>query len=310
MPVAVAAENLVKIYPKTNKNSAKTALESLSLSIPQGSMFALLGPNGAGKSTFINIIAGLCRKTSGVVTIDGLNIDIDRIESKRRIGIVPQEINVDAFFSPREALELHAGLYGVPTKQRRTMEILEALGLLDKADAYARSLSGGMRRRLMVAKALVHNPKILILDEPTAGVDVELRQQLWAYVRELHRQGTTVILTTHYLEEAETLCDEVAIINKGAIVARDSMSNLLSKVQHKTMTLQLSEAIPSLPVGLTSIGFDLDENHLRANLTYDPQLQRMDDILKTLAENPVPLKDMSIAAPNLEDIFLAYTRIH
>ncbi|MCA3269090.1 MAG: ABC transporter ATP-binding protein [Thalassospira sp.] len=308
MTAAIQAENLVKIYSKSAKSAEKKALEGLSLTIPKGSMFALLGPNGAGKSTFINILAGLARKTSGRVVIDGLDIDADRIESKRRVGIVPQEINIDPFFTPREALEMHAGLYGVPAKQRRTDEILAALGLADKANAYARSLSGGMRRRLMVAKALVHTPPILILDEPTAGVDVELRQQLWAYVRELNRGGTTVVLTTHYLEEAEELCDTVAIINKGALVALDSVPNLLAKVQHKTLVVQLMEPIAALPEVLLAEGFTLDAKGLKASLSYDPAVKPMDGILRVLSSAALPFRDMSIAAPSLEDVFLAVTK--
>ncbi|MCE2965886.1 MAG: ABC transporter ATP-binding protein [Alphaproteobacteria bacterium] len=308
MTAAIQAENLVKIYSKSAKSAEKKALEGLSLTIPKGSMFALLGPNGAGKSTFINILAGLARKTSGRVVIDGLDIDADRIESKRRVGIVPQEINIDPFFTPREALEMHAGLYGVPEKKRRTDEILAALGLSDKANAYARSLSGGMRRRLMVAKALVHTPPILILDEPTAGVDVELRQQLWAYVRELNRGGTTVVLTTHYLEEAEELCDTVAIINKGALVALDSVPNLLAKVQHKTLVVQLTEPIAALPEVLLAEGFTLDAKGLKASLSYDPAVKPMDGILRVLSSAALPFRDMSIAAPSLEDVFLAVTK--
>ena len=308
MTAAIQAENLVKIYSKSAKSAEKKALEGLSLTIPKGSMFALLGPNGAGKSTFINILAGLARKTSGRVVIDGLDIDADRIESKRRVGIVPQEINIDPFFTPREALEMHAGLYGVPEKKRRTDEILAALGLSDKANAYARSLSGGMRRRLMVAKALVHTPPILILDEPTAGVDVELRHQLWAYVRELNRGGTTVVLTTHYLEEAEELCDTVAIINKGALVALDSVPNLLAKVQHKTLVVQLTEPIAALPEVLLAEGFTLDAKGLKASLSYDPAVKPMDGILRVLSSAALPFRDMSIAAPSLEDVFLAVTK--
>lgn len=308
MTAAIQAENLIKIYPKSAKSSEKKALEGLSLTIPKGSMFALLGPNGAGKSTFINILAGLARKTSGRVVIDGLDIDTDRIESKRRVGIVPQEINIDPFFTPREALEMHAGLYGVPVKKRRTDEILTALGLADKANAYARSLSGGMRRRLMVAKALVHTPPILILDEPTAGVDVELRQQLWAYVRELNRGGTTIVLTTHYLEEAEELCDTVAIINKGALVALDSVPNLLAKVQHKTLVVQLTEPLAVLPDVLLAEGFTLDATGLKASLSYDPAVKPMDAILRVLSSAALPFRDMSIASPSLEDVFLAVTK--
>ncbi|HSV28294.1 MAG TPA: ABC transporter ATP-binding protein, partial [Candidatus Omnitrophota bacterium] len=221
---AIAAEGLRKVY--NGKNGAKIALDGVSLAIPRGSFFGLLGPNGAGKSTFINILAGLVKKTEGHVTVWDRDIDRDPRGAKAAIGVVPQELNLDPFFTPRELLDVQAGMYGVPRAERRTMEILEAVGLADKADSYARTLSGGMRRRLLVAKAMVHTPPVLILDEPTAGVDIELRQNLWAYVRELNARGTTVVLTTHYLEEAEELCDQIAIINRGKLVAQDTTRNL------------------------------------------------------------------------------------
>ncbi len=224
---AIEINNLSKTYQKTSKSSAKQALGSINLKIKKGSFFGLLGPNGAGKSTIINILAGLVNKTSGEVRICGIDIDKNQQKSKFKIGIVPQELIIDPFFNVRETLEIYAGYYGIKKSQRRTDEIIEALGLKDKAKSAPRSLSGGMRRRLLVAKALVHSPEILVLDEPTAGVDVELRNQLWNYVKNLNQQGTTILLTTHYLEEAEELCDEIAIINHGSVIACDKKSNLM-----------------------------------------------------------------------------------
>ena len=217
---AIEVRGLRKIY-EASRGVAKEALKGVDLDVPAGSIFGLLGPNGAGKSTFINILAGLVIKTSGSVRIWGFDQDVNPRQSRAAIGVVPQELNLDAFFTPAQALEVQAGLYGVPKAERRTMEILQAVGLADKSDAYSRTLSGGMRRRLLVAKALVHAPAVLVLDEPTAGVDIELRQMLWSYVKELNASGTTIILTTHYLEEAEEMCDRIAIINHGEVVACD-----------------------------------------------------------------------------------------
>ncbi|MHB8530113.1 MAG: ABC transporter ATP-binding protein, partial [Caulobacteraceae bacterium] len=216
---AIEAKGLFKTYPATKASPAMAALKGIDLAIPRGSIFGLLGPNGAGKSTFINILAGLTKKSSGKVFIWGRDIDERPREARAAIGVVNQEIAADPFFTPRESLDVQAGLYGVPARERRTDHLLAALGLSDKGGAYVRQLSGGMKRRLMVAKAMVHNPPVLILDEPTAGVDVELRRQLWNYVVALNHQGVTVVLTTHYLEEAEELCDTIAIINRGEVVA-------------------------------------------------------------------------------------------
>ena len=219
---AVEVRGLNKIYRPSGKTEANHALIDVDLAIPRGSLFGLLGPNGAGKSTLINILAGLVNKTSGQAAVWGYDIDRDARQSRAAIGVVPQELNIDPFFTPRDLLELQAGLYGVPPGERRSDEILAALGLTEKAHAYARTLSGGMRRRLMVAKAMVHNPPVLVLDEPTAGVDIELRLKLWNQVEEMNRSGTTVLLTTHYLEEAEELCDRIAIINHGRVIACDT----------------------------------------------------------------------------------------
>ena len=226
---AIEVENLEKVYAASGKMPEKRALKSISLKIPRGSIFGLLGPNGAGKSTFINILAGLTRKSSGLVKVWGMDIDIDHRRARAAIGVVPQELNIDPFFTPFELLEIHAGLYGVPTARRRTLEILEAVGLLDKAEAYARTLSGGMRRRLMVAKALVHTPPVLVLDEPTAGVDIDLRRQLWAHVRELNARGVTILLTTHYMDEAEQLCQRLVVMDQGRIVEEGNHETLLRR---------------------------------------------------------------------------------
>jgi ABC-2 type transport system ATP-binding protein len=308
MTAAIQATALSKTYTSSNKMPPKLALDNITITIPKGSFYGLLGPNGAGKSTFINILSGMARKSSGTVIIDGLDIDTHRTESKKRLGVVPQELNVDPFFTPFEALEIYAGLYGVPKKQRRTMEILTALGLSDKANAYARSLSGGMRRRLMVAKALVHTPPILILDEPTAGVDVELRQQLWEYVRGLHAGGTTIVLTTHYLEEAEQLCDTVAIINKGKVVTAAPTRDLLAQVKGKNLTLVFAEAVTSLPLTLIERGFSLSTNGMQAYCSFSPQTTPVGQVLEALNGTHLPIADISVKEPKLEDVFLELTR--
>ena len=236
---AIEIRGLKKTYRGTRGAPEKHALKGIDLDIPAGSIFGLLGPNGAGKSTMINIMAGLVTKTSGSVEIWGFDQDENPRQSRAAIGVMPQELNLDPFFSPRGALEVQAGLYGVPKAQRRSDEILEMVGLSDKAEAYARTLSGGMRRRLLLGKALVHHPQILVLDEPTAGVDIELRQMLWTNIRKLNEErGMTIILTTHYLEEAEEMCDEIAIINHGAVVARDRTDRLLGQLDGKCMVIE------------------------------------------------------------------------
>jgi len=250
---AVRLRGVAKTYGKGGAG-AKQALAGVDLDIPRGSLFGLLGPNGAGKSTLINIMAGLVLKTAGTVEVWGADIDKDPRRVRASIGVVPQELNIDPFFTPRQSLELLAGLYGVPPRERRTKEILAALNLTDKAEAYARTLSGGMRRRLMVAKAMVHNPPVLVLDEPTAGVDVELRQQLWAHVRRLNEAGTTVLLTTHYLEEAEQLCDRIAIISHGKLIACDTTAALLRRLDHKELVFQLAADLAAVPAPLLRFG--------------------------------------------------------
>jgi ABC-2 type transport system ATP-binding protein len=239
---AIRIESLCKTYA-----GGKRALDDVSFDVPRGQIFGLLGPNGAGKSTLINILAGLVVKTSGKVSIWGFDIEQHPRNAKRSIGIVPQEILFDPFFTPKEALEIQAGLYGIPAGQRHTMDLLAAMHLTDKADAYARTLSGGMKRRLLVAKAMVHSPPILVLDEPTAGVDIELRRQLWNYVRELNANGVTVVLTTHYLEEAEELCDRIAIINHGKVVANEPTRTLVAKAQEKAVLVTFDRDLDSVP---------------------------------------------------------------
>lgn len=248
---AIQIKNLRKTYSGSKKSAPKTALHGIDIDIPRGSMFALLGPNGAGKSTLINILAGLVVKSEGEASIWGYDITTQTRNAKRSIGIVPQEITFDPFFTPRQILNIQAGLYGVRNTKQRTDELLELVGLQDKADAWARSLSGGMKRRLMVAKALVHNPPILILDEPTAGVDVELRRQLWANVKELNRQGVTVLLTTHYLEEAESLCDHIAIINHGRIITNERKDDLMRRIGSKEIRFFFDQDLPDVPKALS-----------------------------------------------------------
>ena len=302
---AIEAVGLTKVY--VGREGRKTALDNVSLAVPRGSFFALLGPNGAGKSTFINILAGLVTKTSGQARIWGRDIDTDHRAAKAAIGIVPQELNLDPFFTPRELLDVQAGLYGVPRGERRTEAILEAVGLADKADSYARTLSGGMRRRLMVAKAMVHNPPVLVLDEPTAGVDIELRQSLWAYVKALNAQGVTVVLTTHYLEEAQELCDRIAIIHRGRLVACEDKRDLLARLDSKTLLITVDGPPPAaVPAELAAFA-----PHIRADgrlaLHYAPSAVPAAAILEAVRAAGLGIRDLSTEEADLEDIFLRLT---
>jgi ABC-2 type transport system ATP-binding protein len=301
---AVEADGLVKVYK--GKRGEKRALDGVSLSIPRGSFFGLLGPNGAGKSTFINIMAGLVLKSAGRVTVWGRDVDIDPRGVKAAIGVVPQELNLDPFFTPRELLDVQAGMYGVPKAERRTMEILAAVGLADKAEAYARTLSGGMRRRLLVAKALVHRPPVLVLDEPTAGVDIELRQQLWAYVKDLNAAGTTILLTTHYLEEAEQLCDRVAIISQGRLVACDTTAALLKRLDSKALTVTLDRDIDQVPAGLAELAPELRLGR-QLVIRYKPSAMPVGAILEAVRQTGLTVLDLSTEETDLEDIFLQLT---
>jgi len=303
---ALETRALRKIYRDTPAN-APPALSGIDLAVPRGSIFGLLGPNGAGKSTFINIIAGLVVKTAGSARIWGFDIEKDNRLARSAIGVVPQELNIDPFFTPREMLEFQAGLYGVPKSARRSDEILAAVHLSDKANAYTRSLSGGMRRRLLIAKAMVHAPPVLVLDEPTAGVDVELRQQLWEYVQELNRRGVTIILTTHYLEEAEALCDEIAIINHGELVACDKTQNLVKLLDTKELIITTVEAIDALPPSLARHDAKLIGNHQMA-VHYRPSRTQISDILASTRTAGLTIADLTTRESDLEDVFLALTK--
>jgi ABC-2 type transport system ATP-binding protein len=304
--LAIEATGLTKTYAASKRMAAKQALKGIDLAIPRGSIFGLLGPNGAGKSTFINILAGLVNKTSGSVKIWGVDADVNPRESRAALGVVPQEINMDPFFTPRETLDLMAGFYGVPKAERRGDEILEALGLGDKKNAYVRQLSGGMKRRLMVAKAMVHSPPILILDEPTAGVDVELRRQLWEYVRKLNGQGVTIVLTTHYLEEAQEMCDEIAIVNHGQIIACEPTASLLRRLNNKTLVVRPEQALASVPVGLADLSPVMRKDGQIA-ITYKMGEQSIEHLLQRLREANVGIGDLATEEPDLEDVFVSLT---
>ncbi len=301
---AVEVRGLTKHY--AGATTGRPALDSVDLAIPRGSLFGLLGPNGAGKSTLINILAGLVVKTAGSASIWGIDIDADARNARAAIGVVPQELNIDPFFTPRQLLELQAGMYGVPRRERRTMEILRALRLEDKAESYARTLSGGMRRRLLVAKALVHSPPVLVLDEPTAGVDVELRRQLWDYVVDLNRKGVTVLLTTHYLEEAEELCDHIAIINHGKLVAHDEKRALLRRIDAKTVHISLAGEIAELPAALTAYSAELTGPNC-ITVHYQPSHSRVGEVLDAVRGAGLEILDLSTEETDLEDIFLQLT---
>ena len=304
---AIEAVALDKIYRASGGTAPKHALKAIDLAIPRGSLFGLLGPNGAGKSTFINILAGLVLKSGGQAEVWGIDIDESPRNARAAIGVVPQELNLDAFFTPREMLEVQAGLYGVPKSERKTMEILERVRLADKADAYSRSLSGGMRRRLLVAKAMVHNPPVLVLDEPTAGVDIELRQLLWAYIRELNAAGTTIVLTTHYLEEAEELCDTIAIINHGEVIACEATQSLIGRIEDKELHITVPETIHEIPEALAALSVEMPEPH-RFVVRYRTSDVSVGAILSAFATAGLTISDLRTREPDLEDTFLALTR--
>ena len=298
--IAIKINNLSKIY----KNQKTYSLDNISLEIKSGIIFGLLGPNGAGKSTIINILADLVYKTSGSIEVLGKDYSKELNEIKPRIGIVPQELNMDPFFTPFELLELQAGLYGVPKEKRQTKKILKLLALEDKADAYARTLSGGMKRRLLIAKAMVHDPEILILDEPTAGVDVELRQTLWDNIRSLKTQGKTIIITTHYLHEAENLCDEIAIINKGKLLVLDETKKIKSKMNYKKITIEHDDS----NVIDTDIFKDLKISFIKGinslTIEYDPKLVTHQELLQKLAGLQINIKDIKIEDNDFEELFI------
>lgn len=302
---AIELRGLKKTYAATKKTKAKTALSGIDLDIPRGSIFGLLGPNGAGKSTLINILAGLVKKSAGSVNIWGFDQDENPRQSRAAIGVMPQELNLDPFFTPKASLDMQAGLYGVPKALRKTDEILQLIGLEDKANAYARSLSGGMRRRLLLGKALVHSTQILVLDEPTAGVDIGLRHMLWDNVRQLNADGMTVILTTHYLEEAQEMCDQIAIIHEGALRALDTTVNLLSKLDTKTLVVETkTTADISLPAGVTQ--------SQRADgtlaFTYSRSAISPSEILDALRGAGIKILDIQTEQPDLQDVFMEITK--
>ena len=304
---AVEISGLSKIYNAYKSQPARQALYDLDLSIPAGSVFGLLGPNGAGKSTLINILAGLVRKTTGQVKIWGFDQDKNPRQSRAAIGVMPQELNLDPFFTPRAALDVQAGLYGIPKSQRRSEDILAMVGLSEKADAYSRSLSGGMRRRLLLAKALVHSPQILVLDEPTAGVDIELRQTLWDNVRRLNQEtGMTIILTTHYLEEAEKMCDQIAIMNRGKLIAQDSTPNLLAQLDGKTMHIQPEEPVQMLPTHPDMTSSVNKDGSL--NIRYSATKTSAEEVFQMLRQNQIAIRDVKTSQADLEDVFLELTK--
>jgi len=299
---AISIENLAKTY-----EGGKRALDDVSFEVERGSIFGLLGPNGAGKSTLINILSGMVNKTSGSARIWGFDIDRHPRNAKASIGIVPQEIVFDPFFTPFETLENQAGLYGVPKARRRSMELLRAVHLDDKAFAYARTLSGGMKRRLLVAKAMVHTPPVLVLDEPTAGVDIELRQQLWAYVRELNREGVTIVLTTHYLEEAEELCDRIAIINHGKVIANEAIAAMVGKAREKAVRIVVDRDLDTPPVDDAFEKITLQGPRTLA-ITYNKDKVNAGDVLAMLQRAGLGIVDVSTHDADLEDVFLNLTR--
>jgi len=302
---AVETVGLSKTYGQRRGRPVE-ALKEVSLRIPRGSFFGLLGPNGAGKSTFINILAGLVVKTSGEARVWGYDIEKEMRRARLSIGVVPQELNIDPFFTPAELLDVQAGLYGVPKAKRRTAEVLAAVGLADKADAYARSLSGGMRRRLLVAKAMVHSPPVLVLDEPSAGVDVDLRRQLWANVREMNRKGITVLLTTHYLKEAEALCDTIAIIDKGKLICCEKTSSLLKRLDTKEMTVTVDRELEQVPDGLKRFKVEC-RNGRELVFSYPPSKVHSGEILAAVRDAGLGVVDLSTRQAELEDIFLSLT---
>jgi ABC-2 type transport system ATP-binding protein len=299
---AIRIEGLGKTYA-----GGKRALEDVTFDVPRGQIFGLLGPNGAGKSTLINILAGLVTRSEGRAAIWGFDVDEHPRNARLSIGVVPQEIIFDPFFTPRETLEITAGLYGVPKAERRSDALLAAMHLTDKANAYSRTLSGGMKRRLLVAKAMVHSPPILVLDEPTAGVDIELRQQLWSYVRDLNRRGVTVVLTTHYLEEAEELCDRIAIIDRGTVIANEPTRQLVGRAQEKKVVVTVDRVVTVPP---DNVCFDKIEvsGERQLTITYRKDRVNAGDVLAALGQAGLGIVDVTTRDPDLEDVFLQLTR--
>ena len=302
----ITVKNLNKVYSK-NGSKQTDALNNLNLEVKEGEIFGLLGPNGAGKSTFINILGGSVIKTGGEVNVWGFNLDQNPRQVRASIGIVPQEVNFDPFFSPRKLLELQAGLYGIKEKDRITDTILKLVSLEEQADSYARALSGGMQRRLLVAKALVHQPPIIILDEPTAGVDVELRNTLWENVKSLNKQGVTTILTTHYLEEAEKMCDRIGIINDGKLVALDTTKNLLDRIQTKIVYFTTDKKTNINDNTFESLKV-ISNDEQRLVLSYEKSKLTIDTIISEIKKQNIKIHDISTDDGDLEDVFLRLTK--
>jgi len=303
---ALKVQELTKIYSKKSSNKIR-ALNNLNLEVKEGEIFGLLGPNGAGKTTFLNILAGTVIKNSGSVNVWGYDLDKNPRQVRSSIGIVPQEVNLDAFFSPKKLLELQAGLYGIPKKDRITETILKLVSLEKQADAYARSLSGGMKRRLLIAKAMVHRPPILVLDEPTAGVDVELRNNLWNNVRALNRQGVTIILTTHVIDEAQAMCNRIAILNKGNLVKLDTTDNLLESIKTKKIIFKVKKVIKINSKELNGIKFSYKENNEIIAL-YEKKKHKIDEIISKIKSAGMEIYDISTDEGDLEDVFIDVTK--
>ena len=303
---ALKIEKLTKIYSQKSSNKIK-ALNNLNLEVKEGEIFGLLGPNGAGKTTFLNILAGTVIKNSGSVNVWGYDLDNNPRQVRSSIGIVPQEVNLDAFFSPRKLLELQAGLYGIPKKDRITDTILKLVSLEKQADSYARSLSGGMKRRLLIAKAMVHRPPILVLDEPTAGVDVQLRKNLWSNVKLLNKQGVTIILTTHLMHEAEEMCNRIAILNKGSLVTLDTTENLLDRIKTKKIIFKVKEIHKIDPKDLNGINFSYISNN-EITALYERKKHKIDEIISKIKNSGMEIYDISTDEGNLEDVFIDLTK--
>ncbi len=303
---ALKVEKLTKIYSKKSSKEI-LALSNLNLEVKQGEIFGLLGPNGAGKTTFLNILAGIIIKNHGTVNVWGHDLDKNPRQVRASIGIVPQEVNLDAFFSPRKLLELQAGLYGIPKKDRITETILKLVSLDKKANAYARSLSGGMKRRLLIAKAMVHRPPILVLDEPTAGVDVELKQNLWNNITSLNKQGVTIILTTHVMSEAQDMCDRIAILNKGNLVTLDTTENLLNRIKIKKIIFKVKKIIPIDTGELSGIKFNYESNN-EITAIYERKKHKIDEVINKIKNTGMEIYDISTDEGDLEDVFIDLTK--
>ena len=308
MKTALSVENLSKVYLRDKKKTSNVnALNNITLEVKQGEIFGLLGPNGAGKTTFLSILAGTVIKTDGKVKVWGFDLDKNPRQVRASIGIVPQEVNLDAFFSPKKLLDLQAGLYGVKNSQKITETILKLVSLDKQAESYSRNLSGGMKRRLLIAKAMVHQPPILVLDEPTAGVDVELRKNLWDNVKELNKIGVTIILTTHYLFEAQEMCDRIAIINKGNLVALDTTKKLLDRIKSKKIIFKLKKFTSDLNLNLPNVKFLINSNDTII-VSYEKESFNFDQLIDYLKEKNLKILDISIDEGDLEDVFLQLTK--